>query len=257
MALKGFLASGFQKLIGASRIKGANDRFLGEHNTQNYTGDFPITAALNDGFNVIRYTGTANRTYSTGTLFSTTPTAPTQVVLRNTTVYKLTLSNVFVTGGALLTDDGMELFAGESVTLVYDTTSGYWRDEARSDASASLETVNVTNTNTAIVMGVTNRRQIIKITTNTSSDRTLTALVYSSGGTALPVGMEVTIWGAPDLTLTYQLLMQQHTGTVDANSYEKFLINGDFVITRNSTITLKSTGVGWIEIGRSTPTYGA
>ena len=37
MALKGFLASGFQKLIGASRIKGADDTFLGENNEQEFT----------------------------------------------------------------------------------------------------------------------------------------------------------------------------------------------------------------------------
>jgi hypothetical protein len=257
MALKGFLASGFQKLIGASRILGANDRYLGEHNQQSYTSGFPITTTLNAGFNVVRMAPTTSISYSSGTLFSANPTSPTQVVLVNDSSFRITLNNVVTTGGLVINDSGMDLLIGDAITLIYDPSGGRWRDVASSNPGASTYTINLTNTATGIALSEDGRSQLVKITTNTTSNRTLTSLALFSGGSILPTGMEVTLHGAFDLDMTYQLTLQQFTGTVGTPSYENLLINGDFVFSRNATITLKSTDVGWLEISRSTPTYGA
>lgn len=258
MALKGFLASGFQKLIGASRILGANNRYVGEHNAQNYTGDFPITTTLNAGFNVIRYTGTTSRSYISGALFSSNPTSPTQVLLINTTGFSVYLgNNPVVSGGLLVSNNAVTLLSGESVLLVYDQTADYWRELGQNSASPFYGTFSISNTDTVLAITSYFRRQVLTINTSTLSDRTLTSLVFFSAGNALPSGMQITLIGAADLPLTYQITLQQFTGIVGPAFYERFLINGDFVFTRNSSITLISTPNGWVEIGRSTPTYGA
>jgi len=100
MALKGFLASGFQKLIGASRIKGADESWLGEHNVQDVSSNtVPIAATLAPGLNIIRYTGGSDFDFTSGSspLFSTTPTHATQVIFINKSVSskKMTFESSF------------------------------------------------------------------------------------------------------------------------------------------------------------------
>ena len=134
MALKGFLASGFQKLIGASRIKGSNDQWVGEQNQVTVSGStFPLSATLVNGFNFVDLTTTGNPTYTTGALFSSNPTAFTQVTLRNSsgTNNVWSLTNVSTSGGLTLANGSVAILEnGNTITLVYDTVNARWREVA-------------------------------------------------------------------------------------------------------------------------------
>lgn len=255
MALKGFLASGFQKLIGASRILGANNRYVGEQNTQAYTGGFPITTTLNDGFNIIRWVPTTNQTYITSTLFSANPTSPTQVVLNNRSAYSIKLNNVIGTGGLLLTTSTADIRNGQSIVLVYDLTNNYWVEVCRSSLGQDPLNYSLANGMTTIAMQSYAPQQTFIIGSAATTNLTISKIVYSSAGNSFPPGIMVTIIGAHNLDMTYQTTFQQLVSTPDISSYENLILNGDFVLTRNATLTLQSTTVGWVEVSRTNPTY--
>ena len=257
MALKGFLASGFQKLIGASRIKGANEKYLGEFNPQTVTtASFPLAATIHDGFNFVRYTGTSNISYTSGSLFSTIPTSEAVVVLYNGatgSANTITLDTDVSVGGLVLAGGKNIMRLGQSITLIYDTTNSRWREISRAPHGVAVQDATVSASG-GLDLFTENKDLLVTVSRSGSSDIVLTGMqgYYTS---PINLGVRVTIQGAYDLDMTYSVTFEQFTGTVSPTSSTKFLINGDFVLTRNSTLTLIQTEAGCVEISRSTPTY--
>lgn len=253
MALKGFLASGFQKLIGASRIKGADESWLGEHNVQDVSVDtIPIAATLAPGLNIIRYTAAANFNYTSGAaaLFASNPTQATQVIFINqsTTTKLMTFESAILNGGLLVHASPLVLNPGGSVTFWYDTTNQRWREAARTGYDGSVFTQTFNATGGLFYTGDETERVFI---VNTTGDYNITGC--SPYGLATPAGRKLIIVGSNSLPTSSVLTVEQYTGSLGANS--KFYINGDFVLSPSSSITMLQTGTGWVEISRSSLSY--
>ena len=257
MALKGFLASGFQKLIGASRIKGANEKFIGEFNESSIgTTAFPLPVTVYPGFNFIRYTGSANLTYTGGNLFSVTPTSEAVVIIQNLGTGGLGTEISIGDGGQVdLSGGEIVIRLGESVTLIYDTVNSLWREITRTSSGVCLieESVPIIG---ALTLS-TNARDVFAILESPFSG---SAAIYelkvgSNPLTVGPTGTRVTLQGKYDLDMTKPVTFIQYLGTPSTSLNQRLLINGDFQLTRNSTLTLVQTGVGWVEVSRSNPTY--
>ena len=253
MALKGFLASGFQKLIGASRIKGADESWLGEHNVQIVSANtVPIVATLAPGFNIIRYTATSDFDFTSGSaaLFSSTPTQATQVIFINQSASAklMTFDSAVVTGGLIVHASPLVLNPGGSVTFWYDATNQRWRESARTGYDGSVFTQTFSATGGLSYTGDEAERVFI---VNTTGDYNITGC--SPYGLATPAGRKLTIVGSNSLPTSSTLTVQQHTGSLGDNS--KFYINGDFVLSPSSSITMLQTGTGWVEISRSSLSY--
>lgn len=253
MALKGFLASGFQKLIGASRIKGADESWLGEHNVQDVSvSTVPIAATLAPGLNIIRYTAGVNFNFTSGSaaLFSTNPTQATQVIFINqtTSARLMTFESAIVTGGLVVHASPLVLNPGGSVTFWYDLTSQRWREAARTGYDGSVFTQTFSGTGGLAYTGDETERVFI---VNTTGNYSITGC--SPYGLATPAGRKLTIVGSNSLPTNFTLTVEQYTGALGDNS--KFYINGDFVLTPSSSITMLQTGDGWVEISRSSLSY--
>jgi len=257
MALKGFLASGFQKLIGASRIKGDNEKFIGEFNESSIgTTAFPLPVTVYPGFNFIRYTGSANLTYTGGNLFSVTPTSEAVVIIQNLgTGGSGTEISIENTGQVNLSGGDIVIRLGESVTLIYDTINSSWREITRTSSG-----VCVTERSVPIIGALTlstNAKDVFAILQSPFSGSAIISelKVGINPLTVGPTGTRVTLQGKYDLDMTKPVTFQQYVGTPSTSTNQRLLINGDFQLTRNSTLTLIQTGVGWVEVSRSNPTY--
>jgi len=253
MALKGFLASGFQKLIGASRIKGADESWLGEHNVQDVSSNtVPIAATLAPGLNIIRYTGGSDFDFTGGSspLFSTIPTHATQVIFINKSVSakKMIFETAAINGGLIVHSTPLVLLVGGSVTFWYDVTQTRWRESARTGCDISVFTQTFNATGGLNYLGDEAERVFI---VNTTGDYNITGC--SPYGLATPAGRKLTIVGSNSLPTNFTLTVQQNTGVLGDNS--KFYINGDFVLSPSSSITMLQTGDGWVEISRSSLSY--
>jgi len=256
MALKGFLASGFQKLIGASRIKGANEKYLGEFNLQTFsTTSFPLAASIHDGFNFVKYTGNAALVYPGGALFTPTPTSEAVVILYNASPggYSITLDTDIATGGLVVSGGKIVLRPGDSIMMIYDTALVRWREISRTPWGVEAKSLTVSS-GTGLSLLSNSKDLFVTLRRSGSTDLVLTAI---SGFYTIPtsIGNRLTIQGAYDLDMTYSVTFQQFTGVVGLSTFTSLLLNGDFVLTRNSTLTLIQTEAGWVEISRSTPTY--
>ena len=256
MALKGFLASGFQKLIGASRIKGANEKFIGEFNQSSFTDTtFPLSADIQPGFNFCKYTGNAALSYTSGALFTPTPTTEAIVLLQNLSSggYGITLNSDVSTGGLSLTGGQNIMRVGDSILLIYDTVSSRWREISRTPWGIEAKSLTI-NSSGGLNVQSNAKDLLVTLLRSGSSDFTLTDI---TGYYTIPtsIGSRLTIQGAYDLSMTYSVIFQQYTGLPSTTTFSKLLINGDFVLTRNSTLTLIQTEAGWVEVSRSNPTY--
>lgn len=256
MALKGFLASGFQKLIGASRIKGANDKFLGEFNQSSFsTSTFPLVADIQPGFNFIKYTGTVQLNYTSGALFSPTPTSEAVVLFQNlsSSGSGVTLNSNITTGGLSLTGGQDIMRAGDIILLVYDTVNTRWREITRTPWGVEAKSL-VVNSSGGLNIQTNGKDVFVTVDRSGTSDLTITGV---TGYYTIPtsIGTRLTISGKYNLDMSYSIIFQQYTGLTGPTTFSKLLINGDFVLTPNSTLTLIQTEAGWVEVSRSNPTY--
>lgn len=226
MALKGFLASGFQKLIGASRIKGANEQWLGEYNRSTFTGNAaPIsTIAPVFGFNYIEWTPTsAVFIADSNALFSTNPTTATIVTIRNVSASNVIIcNNTGSVPGSLVGDGALYLRYNQTVTYLYNPTSSRWQEINR---SIEYRTFGAIVSGSAIVAGGS-RLQSIDV--SASADRTVTTITPGMG--TQPGDLAVVYVASA----TNPITLQQDTAGTGTNT---LIMNGDYVLTKNSTIT--------------------
>lgn len=257
MALKGFLASGFQKLIGASRIKGSNEQWVGEQNQVTVSGGtFPLSATLVNGFNFVDLTSTGNPLYSTGALFATNPTAFTQVILRNSsgTNNNWTFTNVSTAGGLTLANNTTAVLeTGDTLVLVYDTNNSRWREVSRSRSTFYYidQTITVTGKIT-LTAGSSNYLYTLNIGTNASYK--VTGLI-AANAVSTPNGTRVTVTGNTALPTSSSLVLEAYAGASPFVDDTLFYINGDFQVTPGSSITLQKIPGGWVEVSRTNLSY--
>jgi len=241
MALKGFLASGFQKLIGASRIKGANDQWLGEYNKLSYsTTTTPISAVSTVfGLNYLEWAPTGNVTISNSVaLFATNPTTATIVTIKNTSsVYPITCSNSGSVAGSLSGNGAFTLKFNDTITFVYDVSAARWLEIGRSNP---YQTFLYAIPSSGAIPATGARIQSINL--SAASDVTMTQI--NSGFGAL----------AGDLVYLYcqgttnPITLQQDTAGSLGNG---LIMNGDYVMTRYSAISFVYDGTRWIELSRN------
>ena len=257
MALKGFLASGFQKLIGASRIKGANDQWVGEHNSRTITANtVPIPETLFPGFNIVNYTGTSAVTIaSSNALFSVNPTTPAQVIIRNssTNSSKITIDSSSVTGGLQLNGNPCVLHFGDAITCYYDTVADRWREICRTPRPQTVQSITISASG-SLNLTQFPMDQLLFLSAASGTSYALTSLAAVVGGNPAE-GTRITIMGASTLDEITSLTLTQ---TLSTGAGATFKINGDFNVTKFSSITIVWTSSGgWIEICRTNLSYGA
>lgn len=235
MALKGFLASGFQKLIGASRIKGANNQWVGEVNRVQYSSNtVPCTATLVSGFNYLEWSpSTSNVTISNTTaLFSSTPTDMSRVTIKNTGTTLLIFDNNGSVTGSTKGIYQLVLRPGEQATFTYDLGSLRWEEMTRSSAtSVALKTV----VSPYVPVGV--RNEVVYF--NPGSNGTISQISLL---VAQQEGDMITFTNlSSNFTVTFQ---QDPAGT-------NLIMNGDCVLTKFSVIRFMYLNFQWVEIGRN------
>jgi len=252
MALKGFLASGFQKLIGASRLKGANDRFLGEYNSQEKTTTtFPIAETLNDGFNLIRYNGSGDASYTTGALFSSNPTTATVVTIQNVTATRnIYLENVNTTGGTVLTTNYAQIWPNQTITFVYNTTTARWNEIFRCTSEVSVKSVTFTSAVSSIDLDNRSYNQTLYLFSSYSGLITLTQ-INPVGPTGAGIGARLNIIVSSGLSENNRIMLQAGNGLLPSS----FVMNGDFEFAKGGSITFTYDGILWRENSRCNPTY--
>jgi len=255
MALKGFLASGFQKLIGASRIKGADDTFLGENNEQELTANtFPIALDLAPGFNIINYTLNAVFEYPDAStrLFNTNPTIPTEVTFINksSNSSKMIFNSAATSGGLVLHSGPFVSNVGGAITFFYDITLGRWREKCRTGLDSKVLTQTITATGGLSFTGDEAERIFIL---DAAAGATFNITGISPYGLYTPAGRRCTIIGSQSLSDTTLLTVKAATTMTGTDS--DLYINGDFVLGRGAQISLLQMGDGWIEISRTTLSY--
>lgn len=240
MALKGFLASGFQKLIGASRIQGANTQWLGEYNKLSYTGNTAPISTVSPlfGFNYLNWTPTSTVfVASSQALFSSNPTTEAMVTIRNSsTSQAIIFSNGGSVAGSLVGDGETYLRPSQSITYLYDVTAARWREISRSTEYMQFA---ATVSSTAISAGIS-RLQTIQI--SASSDQTVTNI---SPGVGAQSGDIVNLW---IVQATNPITLQQDTAGTGSNT---LVMNGDYVMTKYSTISFMYDGSRWVELSRN------
>jgi hypothetical protein len=246
MALKGYLASGFQKLIGASRLKGANDQWVGEYNQQSsQTVLNRFTETLVPGFNLITFDGTTFA-YTSGALFSVLPTTATMVTIRNQSSSEMSFTSVGGSGGAFFATPVLILGYRESVTLVYNTSDSTWYEIARSALRIAYSTY--TQTVSASNLNLQNVRDYDVIFLNSSFSGTIT---YTTINNQYAVkGRTMTIIGDPAISASSPIIFQRSTTT----GGNKMILNGDYELVPGGTLRLVYDGTTWFEVSRSTPT---
>lgn len=235
MALKGFLASGFQKLIGASRLKGANNQWVGEPNRVQYASNtVPCTATLVNGFNYLEWApATTNVTLNNTTaLFSTTPTEMTQVTIKNTGTTLLIFNNAGSVTGSCKGLYELILRPGEQATFMYDLGSLRWQEMTRSPGFYyQLGAV----ASPFAPTGVRCETVLLSPNANGTISQINTFVFQQDGDTITFMNLSSTY------TVTFQ---QDPAGT-------NLIMNGDCVLTKYSAITFVYLNLKWIELNRN------
>jgi len=258
MALKGFLASGFQKLIGASRLKGANEQYLGEPNDQLATFTVSprrLTNTLVYGDNVIRCDAGAGGVYGNAdALFATTPTFPCRVQLVNTGSDIVQISRDGSVVGSLRSNIDVVIAPKCSVTLCYDTVSQRWfLDYAQANfmqkvtkTVTSLTTTIDLSTETAPFLAVQIFMSTRDVECNINAITPSTAITSGDVPQVLFIYALETPYGADGIVL------QQDTTNSVTNG---LMLNGDYLVGKFSSLLLMYTGTKWIEISRNMTQY--
>lgn len=240
MALKGYLASGFQKLIGASRLKGANDQWVGEYNKIVYTGNTAPISTVSSvyGFNYLDWTPTVTvLVTNTNQLFSVNPTSEAIVVIRNSSVDKyIIFNNNGTVAGSVVGEQTLYLRPSQAVTFLYDVSAGRWREINRTTPYI----VTSFTVSTGQIVAANARLQSIQI--SAASDQTVTTL---NAGTGAQSGDIVNLY---IVSATNPITLQQDTGASLANG---LIMNGDYVMTKYSAISFAYDGTRWIELSRN------
>lgn len=240
MALKGFLASGFQKLIGASRISGANNQWLGEYNKVTYnSATTPISTIIPVfGFNYLEWLPPSGAFIGDSTaLFSTNPTTGVVITIRNASASNsIIINNAGSVAGSLVGNGSVYLRYDESITYIYDVAAVRWREISRSTEYRVFAT---TVSGTAIQAGAA-RMQSLEI--SASADYTVTTITPASG--AQPGDVVNLLVGAISNPITLQ---QDTTGALSNG----LIMNGDYAMTRYSAISFRYNGIVWIEQSRN------
>lgn len=236
MALKGFLASGFQKLIGASRIKGANDKFLGEYNKQSTSATtFPIAITLVDGMNYLDWAPTSGLNYTGAQLFTNNPTTNTLLTIQNNAI-----SATIQMTGATPSVGGLRL-RSPCVLNRFDTISFIWDGTNFVEIGRTLSG--------PVVRSVAQSTASIANSDVTGSDVTLlltasaALTVTSIQGNQSVEGSRLTLIGS---STTKPITIQQDTAA------SPFLVlNGDCILTPFSSLTLVYCNAVWVETSRN------
>lgn len=252
MSLKGFLASGFQKLIGASRLKGANERFVGEYNVQEKTTTtVPFAETLNDGFNLIRYNASGDVSYTSGALFSSNPTTAAVVTIQNITPNRyLYFENVNATGGLVLSTNSAQIFGNQTITLMYNTTTSRWNEISRCTSEVSSKYVTLTTPVSNITLDNRGYNQTLYLNSTYSGAITLTQ-IYPPGFFGDGTGAILNIMVSPSLSEFNRIILQAGNGSLNYS----FVMNGDFEFAKGGMITFVFDGLLWRENSRCNPIY--
>ena len=224
MALKGFLASGFQKLIGASRIKGANDQWLGEYNRQTITGtSFPLSVTPTFGSNLIDWEPTTGITYNGQQFLSVNPTSAVVLTIRNnssTPGLTIDMTNISLATGGLRLNTRVLLFKNDSITFVYNTVTNYFEEVSRSVRAPESKVVTVTGA--TISQSDIGYANVIALSAAASVTVTSIDKGYNSYGQLLTFYGNI---GTSPITLTQ-----------DLTSPYTLIMNGDYTITQYASI---------------------
>jgi hypothetical protein len=235
MALKGYLASGFQKLIGASRLKGANDQWVGEPNRVQYVSNtIPVTASLVNGFNYLEWApSTSNVTLTNTTaLFSSTPTSMVEVTIRNTGTTLLIFNNAGSVTGSCVGLTQLILRPGEQATFIYDLGTSRWQEKSRGPAQVYISGVAF---NPYSPSGYRHEISSLSPGSDLTID-TINTFVYQQDG-----DMITFLNNSSSNIVTFQ---QDPTGT-------KLIMNGDCALTKYSSITFIYYQFKWVELSRN------
>lgn len=235
MALKGFLASGFQQLIGASRLKGANAQWVGEPNRITYSSDtVPITATLVNGFNYVEWTpATIGTVTNTNALFSSNPTSMVQVTLKNASADKyITISNSGSVAGSCTGQRPLALKPGEVATFMYDIGVNRWVETSRAPEMMYL---NGAFLNPYVAGGYRHEISYFNYGSNLTIDQISLNIATQAGDMITFINLDTTG------VITFQ---QDPTGT-------KLIMNGDCALTKYSSITFMYAGAKWVEQSRN------
>lgn len=243
MALKGFLASGFQKLIGASRIKGANDQWVGEPNAQTLTlVSNQITNTLFFGHNILFFANPADSSIS-GQLLTNTPTFSCTMTIINTGSKDLRVNQG--AGAGELQSLTYTIRPGESGTFVYNPTAARWYTVGATDPYQFSGSYNITNGQTAIVLNRNKSWQRLDLFAATGSvAASLTTMTGQTANGIITLYGGVGIW---DSTVDIKLI----SSTSSTPASDAFVLNGDFSFQRYSSITLIRDGILWVETSRT------
>jgi len=240
MALKGYLASGFQKLIGASRLKGSNDQWVGEYNKLSFTGTAAPISTVSSvfGLNYLNWTPTNSVIVSnTDQLFSVNPTSEAIVIIRNSSTDKyIIFNNNGTVAGSVVGEQTLYLRPSQTVTFLYDVSAGRWREVNRTTPYISK-----THTVTTSQINAGNAR-IQSIQIDAASDQTVTTL---NAGIGAQPGDIVHLY---IVSTTNPITLQQDT---TASSAYGLIMNGDYVMTKYSAISFIYDGTRWIELSRN------
>lgn len=239
MALKGFLASGFQKLIGASRIQGANSQWLGEQNRIVYSSNtVPITASFGFGFNTIEWTPTSDVFLADGqALFTSNPTTPVQVTIRNESTNRtIIFGNNGSVAGSVVGVNQLYIGPGKTVTYLYDIGTSRWVEIGR---PAVVGNYGATISGPSFGVG-DSRIQSVQV--SASTDQTVTSISPAVGSNTGDILYVIC------LQATNPITFQQDTTASVANG---LIMNGDYVMTKYGCIAFYRGVNQWIEIFRS------
>jgi len=244
MAMKGFLASGFQKLIGASRIKGANDQFVGEPNVQTATiVSNQFTNTLFFGHNVLLYSGAFDTTVGGGPVFATTPTFSCTLTVVNTGAKDLRFTTG--AGSGELQSLTFTIKPNESASLFYSSTTTRWYTTATTDPYQHVKSYNVINGQTAVVLTDGKSWQRLDVFAATSNvTASLTTMTGQPTNNIITLYGGIGIW---DSTVDIKLI----ASTSASPAADAFVLNGDFTLQRYSSITLIRDGNVWVETSRT------
>lgn len=250
MALKGYLASGFQKLIGASRLQGANTQWVGEANRQIATiSGSQFSNTLYFGDNIIEYTGSSNINNGPNQIFTANPTTATRVTILNNGTGYIRFSAGGSTAGAGTFPVDILIQPNQSFSMFYDLGTSRWRQAAPNVVDLGTSSITVLNAATSITTLLSVRQQIAYITPGTAlAVANITTITKPFAFYNDPC--TVTLIGSNCQTSAITLV-QDTTGSLSNG----LILNGDFTFTTNSSITLVCDGTKWIETARTVLSY--
>lgn len=256
MALKGFLASGFQKLIGASRIKGANEQWLGEPNVQTLTvSSGQITNTLNYGNNV--FVTSSPQALSSAALVSTLPSFDCYITVVNTstnTFNAVTLTtNATPSAGGVYVESTHYIRPYQSITLFYNSsTQLFYVVEAPYDR-LTVDTLAISNGATSIQLDQYSNNQFLVLNLTPGIVANIATIVpLATSFTAAPIELKITAVNFNASETEVSFIQDVNNTTTNG-----LLLNGDFKLNRFGVLNLvyDKTISKWIEISRSTSSY--